>query len=69
VSGDRFDVVLVPHTQEKTSLEALPVGSPVNVEVDLLARYVARLLESGPAEPASSSDEAWMARLKRTGYV
>lgn len=69
VEGDRFDVVLVPHTQEKTSLEALPVGVPVNLEVDLLARYVARLLEAGRDAGAGSSDEAWMERLKRAGYV
>lgn len=69
VAGDRFDVVLVPHTQEKTSLEAHPVGSPVNLEVDLLARYVARLLESGRDAAAGSSDEAWLERLKRAGYM
>lgn len=69
VAGDRFDVVLVPHTQDKTSLEALPVGSPVNLEVDLLARYVARLLESGRDPAAGSSDEAWIERLKRAGYL
>jgi riboflavin synthase len=67
VSGDRFDVVLVPHTQDKTSLEALGVGAPVNLEVDLLARYVARLLEAG--KDASSSDASWMDRLTRAGYV
>jgi riboflavin synthase len=66
VSGDRFDVMLVPHTQDKTTLEALPVSAPVNLEVDLLARYVARLLEAGP-DP--SSDAAWMSRLTRAGYV
>lgn len=65
VTGDRFDVVLVPHTQEKTSLEGLAAGAPVNLEVDLLARYVARLLETGSA----SSDDAFLERLKRAGYV
>jgi riboflavin synthase len=78
VNDDRFDVVLVPHTREKTSLDALPVGARVNIEVDLLARYVARLLEHGrtaSAEPgastmsATSSDAAWTERLQRAGYL
>jgi len=73
VAGDRFDVVLVPHTRDKTSLDALPIGARVNLEVDLLARYVARLLECGRISPASpdhaSSDAAWTERLQRAGYL
>lgn len=70
VSGDRFDVFLVPHTREKTSLDALPVGARVNVEVDLLARYVARLLETASTSPTSdTSDAAWTERLQRAGYM
>lgn len=76
VEDDRFDVVLVPHTREKTSLDALPVGARVNIEVDLLARYVARLLECGRvpaagagAADASASDAAWTERLQRAGYL
>jgi riboflavin synthase len=67
VTGDRFDVFLVPHTREKTSLDALPVGAHVNIEVDLLARYVARLLETASAPQAS--DAAWTERLQRAGYL
>jgi len=44
VSGQRFDVNLIPHTWEVTTLGALRVGSPVNVEIDLIARYLARLV-------------------------
>ncbi|MDB4944493.1 MAG: Riboflavin synthase eukaryotic [Labilithrix sp.] len=71
VVGDRFDVVLVPHTRDATSLDALPVGARVNLEVDLLARYVDRLLEVGkaPGASASASDAAWTERLKRSGYL
>ena len=70
VTGDRFDVVLVPHTRDKTSLDALPVGARVNIEVDVIARYVARLLECGRApEDAASSDAAWTERLQRAGYL
>lgn len=68
VAGDRFDVVLVPHTQEKTSLESLAVGSRVNLEVDLLARYVERLLASKPADD-SAKDAALLATLGKAGYL
>ena len=39
-----FEVALIPHTVEHTAFRALQVGDAVNIEVDLLARYVERLL-------------------------
>jgi len=45
VEGGRFEVNLIPHTLSATTLRALRAGSRVNVEVDLLARYVDRLLQ------------------------
>lgn len=44
VAGERFDVNLIPHTIEHTSFHARRTGDPVNIEVDMLARYVERLL-------------------------
>ncbi|SJZ52635.1 riboflavin synthase alpha chain [Enhydrobacter aerosaccus] len=45
VSGDRFGVNIISHTQAVTTLGQAKVGQRVNLEVDMLARYVARLLE------------------------
>jgi riboflavin synthase len=42
--GDRFDVNLVPHTLEVTTLGGLQAGSRVNLEVDIIARYVERMM-------------------------
>ena len=42
-----FEVNLVPHTIEHTAFASTPAGSPVNLEVDLIARYVERL-NTGP---------------------
>jgi riboflavin synthase len=39
-----FEVALIPHTSERTTLGALRVGESVNVEVDIVAKYVERLL-------------------------
>jgi len=46
VQGAIFGVNIIPHTQTSTTLGALTVGARVNLEVDLIARYIERLLES-----------------------
>jgi riboflavin synthase len=45
LSDDAFTVALVPHTRAVTTLGALGQGDDVNIEVDLLAKHVERLLE------------------------
>jgi riboflavin synthase len=45
VDGAKFTVNLIPHTLEVTTLGTLAAGSRVNLEIDLLARYVERLAE------------------------
>jgi riboflavin synthase len=44
VAGDTFGVNLVPHTREVTTLGALVPGRPVNLEADIIARYLERLV-------------------------
>ena len=44
VDGTRFGVNVIPHTQQWTTFGEASVGQEVNLEVDMLARYVARLL-------------------------
>jgi len=44
IAGSRFGVCLIPHTLEITDLGTLQPGDEVNVEVDLIARYLERLL-------------------------
>lgn len=46
VSGCDFTINLIPHTLEMTTLHALQPGSRVNLEIDLIARYVERFLEA-----------------------
>jgi len=45
VEDDTFSVLIIPHTLKVTTLGELAVGDEVNLEVDLMARYAARLLE------------------------
>jgi riboflavin synthase len=44
VAGPRFSVTLIPHTLAVTNLGALAVGAPVNLEGDLIAKHVGRLV-------------------------
>lgn len=46
VASNRFAVLIIPHTARVTTLGGLRAGDAVNLEVDMLARYVARLLET-----------------------
>ena len=44
VSAKAFEIAIVPHTAKRTTLAALREGDPVNVEVDIIAKYVERML-------------------------
>jgi riboflavin synthase len=44
VEGRRFGVNIIPHTQANTTFGTAAIGDPLNLEIDVLARYVARLL-------------------------
>jgi riboflavin synthase len=44
--GCEFSINLIPHTVENTALGTLQAGSPVNLEIDLIARYVERMLNN-----------------------
>ncbi len=47
--GDWFEVSLIPTTREVTTLGRAPVGTQVNLEVDVIAKYVERLLTHDPS--------------------
>jgi riboflavin synthase len=64
VDGRDFELNIVPHTLVQTIIGSYRTGTPVNLEVDLIARYLERLLlGEGAAEPrASGIDAAFLAR-------
>ena len=66
VSGAAFKLTLVPHTLNNTTLNDWQVGRSVNLEVDLIARYLERLLSAG-APPASGG--LTLATLAASGFV
>jgi riboflavin synthase len=51
VDGDRFGVLIIPHTLSVTTIGARKADDLFNIEVDLMARYAARLTESDTRNP------------------
>ncbi|CAG7855915.1 riboflavin synthase [biofilm metagenome] len=67
VNGAAFSVNIVPHTLQETTLAYIKVGDQVNLEVDLLARYLERLLLGEKAAvPQSNITEEL---LKKSGFL
>lgn len=60
-----FSVALVPATIQSTTLSTLRPGRQVNLEIDMLARYVEKLLGSGPG----NNDEKLMSLLRDGGFT
>jgi riboflavin synthase len=57
VEDNRFSICIIPHTLEVTTLGSLAVGKSVNLEVDLIARYLERLNQYGPNAQDTAQDE------------
>lgn len=53
--GCEISINLIPHTVENTALGQLQAGSPVNLEIDTVARYVERMLQAGVLPGTASS--------------
>lgn len=62
VEGNCFELNIVPHTAAETIIEGYREGCVVNIEVDVIARYLERLLESRAENPdASAIDRGFLA--------
>lgn len=62
VNESQFKLTIVPHTSSETTLDKINVGSQVNVEIDLIARYVERLIQA-------KDNGVSMDLLARTGFL
>ncbi len=66
VNDDRFDINIVPHTQERTIIKSYKPGSEVNLEVDLVARYLESLLLHTSGE---SREGLNLELLSKAGFI
>jgi len=60
----RFGINIVPHTLENTIFKHYVTGTKVNIEVDIIARYLERLLKSD-----ESNDDSLLATLTQSGFI
>jgi riboflavin synthase len=66
IQGARFEIMLIPHTVAVTTLRTIAAGRRLNLEVDLVARYVVRYLEArSDVPPTRGLEDA----LSKAGYV
>jgi riboflavin synthase len=63
LEGGICTIAIIPHTVEMTNLNSLRPGDPVNLEADLIAKYVEKMMTSEPAESALTVEE-----LVRQGF-
>lgn len=62
LEGNRCSIAIIPHTVEKTNLHSLKAGDPVNLEADLIAKYVEKMMR-GDAESSLTVED-----LVRQGF-
>ncbi|MDO9531655.1 MAG: riboflavin synthase, partial [Deltaproteobacteria bacterium] len=63
--GNTFTVNVIPHTARETTLASLKVGDRVNLETDIIGKYVARLLGKGGPQGEGVTPEL----LARHGFL
>ena len=63
-----FKLTIVPHTTQETTIDSFQVGRKVNLEVDVLARYLERLLQ-GREQPKQPESRLTMEFLQQNGFA
>jgi riboflavin synthase len=63
LEGDRCTIAIIPHTVEMTNLPSLKAGDPVNLEADLIAKYVEKMMRGEAGNPSLTVEE-----LVRKGF-
>ncbi|HQQ74672.1 MAG TPA: riboflavin synthase [Pseudomonadales bacterium] len=69
VEGTEFELNIVPHTQQKTLFGEYKTGTRVNLEVDVIARYLERLLLGEKASDTSDNNKLTMGFLAENGFM
>ncbi len=66
---DSFKVVIIPYTFENTIIRSKNAGSSVNIEVDMLARYIANYLNNKNQKTSSEKDRILKEKLEKHGFI
>lgn len=68
IERDICAVAIIPHTVEMTNLNALKAGDPVNLEADLIAKYVEKMMRSTPQESSPQESSLTVKELVKQGF-
>lgn len=70
VDAESFSVAIIPHSLEQTTLKNLAIGSVVNIETDIIARYVEKLLTGQTSDKAAGvTGGLTLEQLARNGFM
>ncbi|WP_316568242.1 riboflavin synthase [Neobacillus sp. YIM B06451] len=69
VTGDTFTVSLIPHTLSETILSLKEAGDSVNIECDMLGKYVHHILNPGKSETGKKKPEITAQFLEKNGFI
>lgn len=69
VDGASFKLTIIPHTISQTTMQNYVVGSRVNLEVDVIARYLERLVLGEHAAEADTNKQSTMELLAKSGFM
>ena len=69
VTGDSFKVVIIPYTFENTILGSKGTSSSVNIEVDMLARYIANYCNNKNQKTSGEKDRILKEKLEKYGFI
>jgi len=69
IDGAAFKLTIIPHTISQTTMAHYQVGTRVNLEVDVVARYLERLLQGDKAAQGTTNKESTMDLLARSGFM
>jgi len=69
VDGASFKLTIIPHTIQQTTMQQYKVGSKVNLEVDVIARYLERLMLGEEAAQPNNKQQSTMELLAKSGFM
>ena len=69
VDGASFKLTIIPHTISETIMQQYAVGTHVNLEVDVIARYLERLVLGEQASESNSKQQSTMELLAKSGFM
>ena len=65
LEGSRAGISVIPHTWKNTNLSSRKIGDKVNIEIDVIAKYIEKFLKSGMSKNGETFSEEW---FKKLGY-